>query len=486
MNMNTISSTLRLPRSQPEQQGVDPAAVTNFLKVIEQQNLGLHSFMLLRHSHVIAEGWWSPYSPELPHMLFSLSKSFTSTAVGIAADDNLLSLEDKVISFFPDDLPASISPNLARMNISHLLMMGTGHVEDTTQHMQQDAEGNWVRAFLELPVDKEPGTHFVYNTGATYMLSAILQKVSGLTLLEYLKPRLFSPLGISSPTWESCPRGINTGGYGLSVTTEDIAKFGQLYLQQGVWNNTRLLSKEWAAAASSKQIENGDGSDSKSDWSQGYGYQFWQCRHGIYRGDGAFGQFCIVMPEQDAVLAITSGTNDMQAIMNAAWDHLLPGISAEASVPSQPESAAELADKLSQLNILPPSFEAASAREEAVNGRSYKFEENVLNLQDFSLSFNGSEAQLTLHTADGEQVVKLGRSEWRASSARILEGGYNRIMSSFTWLAEDKLLITMQFIETPFSVTLEIQYGEETIVLTQRMNVSFGEQEPVVLTGHPE
>lgn len=481
--METISSTMKLPRSLPEEQGVASTAVINFLQAVEQHNLGLHSFMLLRHSHVIAEGWWSPYAPELPHMLFSLSKSFTATAIGLAADERLLSLEDKVISFFPDDLPPEISPNLAQMDISHLLMMGTGHVEDTTEHLHRSADGNWVKAFLSLPVDKEPGTHFVYNTGATYMLSAIVHKVSGLTLLEYLEPRLFTPLGIKNPAWESCPRGINTGGYGLSITTEDIAKFGQLYLQKGVWNNTSLLSKEWVAAASSIQIENGDGSDTNSDWSQGYGYQFWQCRHGVYRGDGAFGQFCIVMPDQDAVVAITSGTGDMQGVMNAVWDHLLPAMRDESSDQTHPDSTPELAGKLSSLNILPPA-EQASGREESVTARLYMLEENILKLRDLSISFDGNEAQLTLHIADSEQKVLLGRNKWQSSRARILEGDYNRIMSSFTWLAEDKLLITMLFIETPFSLAFEIQYNEDSIVLSQRMNVSFGGDDPVILTGH--
>ncbi|MBW7461807.1 serine hydrolase, partial [Paenibacillus sepulcri] len=152
---------------------------------------------------------------------------------------------------------------------------------------------------LAAPVEHEPGTHFVYNSGATYMLSAILQKVTGQTLLEYLQPRLIEPLGIKGAAWDVCPRGINVGGWGLNVTTEDIARFGQLYLQKGMWNGQRLLTEEWIAEATSSQISNGDGG--VNDWAQGYGYQFWRCRHGVYRGDGAFGQFCIVMPEQDAV-----------------------------------------------------------------------------------------------------------------------------------------------------------------------------------------
>ena len=174
----------------------------------------------------------------------------------------------------------------------------------------------------------KPGTHFLYNTPATYMLSAIVQKVTGITVLDYLRPRLFEPLGIENPQWDTSPQGISLGGYGLSVRTEDIARFGQLYLQKGVWMGKRLVPSAWIDAATTRQTSSG--SNPTSDWEQGYGYQFWRSRHGLYRGDGAFGQFCIVMPEQDAVVAITSGGRDMQAVMNLVWEKLLPALQVSA------------------------------------------------------------------------------------------------------------------------------------------------------------
>ena len=235
-------------------------------------------------------------NPTSPHTLFSLSKSFTATAVGLAVAEGRLSVDDPVLGFFPDEAPAIISPHLAAMQVRHLLSMSTGHGEDTTAALRQAADGNWVRAFLERPVEHEPGTFFLYNSGATYMLSAIVQRLTGQTLLDYLQPRLFAPLGIERPTWESCPRGINAGGWGMSATTEDIARFGQLYLQQGRWEGRQLVPAAWVAAATSTQADNS--SRTEPDWAQGYGYQFWRCRHGAYRGDGAFGQFCLVMPEQ--------------------------------------------------------------------------------------------------------------------------------------------------------------------------------------------
>ncbi|WP_052098402.1 serine hydrolase domain-containing protein [Paenibacillus stellifer] len=182
------------------------------------------------------------------------------------------------------------------MTIRHLLAMSSGHASETLVSVNRDNRRSWSEIFFSEPLVYEPGSQFVYNSGATYMLSAILQKVTGITLLDYLRPRLFDPLGIVNPVWETCPDGISAGGWGLYLRTEDIAKFGQLLLQEGVWKGTRLLDSSWVQEATSKQISNGDAED--SEWSQGYGYQFWRCKHGAYRADGAFGQLCVVMREQ--------------------------------------------------------------------------------------------------------------------------------------------------------------------------------------------
>src|SRR5690606_31072309 len=176
------------------------------------------------------------------------------------------------------------------MRVRHLLSMSTGHTDDTWLPMVAREDGQWVKAFLEQPVRRPPGTHFLYNTGASYMLSAIIHKTTGQPMLEYLQPRLFEPLGIKNPTWLDSPERITLGGLGLSLTTSEAARFGQLYLQQGVWQGQQLIPAAWVAEATAFQTPNGD--YELSDWTQGYGYQFWRSRHNAYRGDGAFGQFC--------------------------------------------------------------------------------------------------------------------------------------------------------------------------------------------------
>ncbi len=335
-----------LPRSTPEAQGITSAGMRAFVEAADQQIHSMHSIIVVRHGRVVAEGWWKPNSAETPHILNSLSKSFNSTAVGLAISEGKLSLDDEVWKFFPEDVPLEPSTNLKSMRVRDLLSMSTGH-ENEPQFTQ--AKGMpWTKFFLAHPVAHRPGTHFLYDTPAAYMLSAIVQKVTGQTVCDYLRPRLFEPLGIENPKWEMSPEGVNLGGWGLYVRTEDIAKFGQLYLQKGQWHGKQLVPASWIASATTRQTSNG--SNPASDWEQGYGYQFWRCRHGVYRGDGAGGQFCIVMPELDTVVAITADTPDMQGVLNLVWDKLLPAIR-PARLPRNREEQSRLKQTLSSLVV---------------------------------------------------------------------------------------------------------------------------------------
>jgi CubicO group peptidase (beta-lactamase class C family) len=324
------AAAMALPRSMPEAQGISSQAVVDFVAAADKINT-LHSFMLVRHGQVIAEGWWKPEAADKPHVLHSLSKSFNSTAVGLAIADGKLNLDDPVLKFFPADAPADPSDNLKAMKVRDLLTMTCGH--DTEPKAVGGAPS--VRQFLAHPVPHQPGTHFQYNTMGSYTLSAIVTKVTGQTTLEFLKPRLFEPLGIENPQWDSSPEGNSLGGYGLKLCTEDIAKFGQLYLQKGKWGGKQLIPEKWIEQATCKQVPNDQESHNSIgiDWKQGYGFQFWRCTHDAFRGDGAAGQLCVVMPAQDAVMAITADSGNFQGEMNAIWDNLLPAFQAKALPP---------------------------------------------------------------------------------------------------------------------------------------------------------
>lgn len=475
--MNSMNLLLR---STPEEQGISSQAVLDFVNEAEKNIHELHSLMLLRHGRVVAEGWWSPYKPELPHMLWSLSKSFTSTAVGLAVAEGRLTIEDKVLSFFPEEAPNVISEHLAAMRVRDLLSMSTGHAEDTTGAVTTTPDGKWIKAFLALPVEFEPGTHFVYNICATYMLAAIVQKITGSMLIDYLTPRLFEPLGIEGAAWDVSPEGINTGGFGLSIKTEDIARFGQLYLQKGAWNGKRLLPAEWVEQATAKQIENGPGAN--IDWTQGYGFQFWCAQHHAYRGDGACGQFCLVMPDQDAVLAITAGVDDMQGVLTRFWNIVLPAMGS-APLPAAPTIHQQMVQKLVHLQLPLPQGSLSSPIGDRISGQLYEVEANLLGVDGLVYRFSKDHCLVTLKTKLGDEQIHCGTRGWIEGVSTLLEHRPMKVVACGAWTSEDTYQMVLRFIETPFYVTFDSHFTGHLVKVDSKFNVTFMELAFPTLSG---
>jgi CubicO group peptidase (beta-lactamase class C family)/predicted glycoside hydrolase/deacetylase ChbG (UPF0249 family) len=470
-----------LPRSLPESEGVSSEKIIQFLDAVANQTSHeFHSMMILRHGRVIAEGWWNPYRADLVHTMYSCSKSFTATAVGFAAAEKKLSLDDAVISFFPDKIPMEADPQLPNMTIRHLLTMTAGHRPDPTGLVITSPD--WIRRFFELPIVDSPGSKFLYNSAATYMLSAIVQKVTGQKIIDYLKPRLFQPLGIDGIDWEVDPAGINTGGWGLRLKTEDMAKFAQLFLQNGKWKNKQLLSPEWVKAAGTAQImQNPDarpGQKDSSDWLQGYGYQMWRSRHG-YRGDGAFGQYMLILPEQDAVIAITSETPDMQGILNLVYQHLLPAFKA-GKIKSNPTAARLLKSRLAALAIPPPAKTAQPGQELAVRSYAYAPVTTQKNLKNLTIKFENGIAQLTWITDSISHTIPFGFQSWVAGTT-TRKGTYlvaparsNReglapykTIGAYTWLDDHRMEFTLKYIESPHTDRFIIKVSEDEIEIDE-------------------
>ena len=480
--------TVSLPRSTPEQQGVASAEVLAFVDAADKNIDTMNSFMLVRHGHVVAEGWWSPYDRDTPHTLYSLSKSFTSTAIGLAISEGKLSLDDDVLKFFPEDAPANPSINLRAMRVRDLLRMSAGNQLEAPIRPLDPMNTSWTKTFLEHPVPFKPGTHFVYNSPATFMLSAIVQKVTGMTVFDYLRPRLFDPLGFKEPKWDLNPQGITVGAYGLSVRTEEIARFGQLYLQRGKWNGKQLIPETWVEQATSMQT--GNGSSPASDWDQGYGYQFWRSRHNSFRGDGAFGQYCLVLPELDAVIAITSGVRDMQKVMNLVWDKLLPAIKA-GRMPENRASREKLEARLSGLEIKVVTGSASSSQASKVSGKWFEFVHNDRGVMAMSLDFSSPSPVLIVRTARGEMRTEIGMGKWVKGRASFTNG-IDRFLSmrpdpltaaSGAWTSEDTFSVKILLYETPYYSTLNFKFDEDRIVFDSEYNVSFGPTKPPQLIG---
>ncbi len=456
-------------KSTPESLGMSSQAIMDFIEAAERERPNdLHSFILMRHGKIAAQGWWNPYDSQNPHMLYSLSKSFTSTAIGMAQAEGLLTIDDPVISFFPEVTPADPSDHLKSMRIRDLLKMNSGHQQEPRSARQHEV--SWIEGFLAAEVAHKPGTHFVYNSMATFMLSAIIQKVSGERLRDYLMPRLFAPLAIEEPTWDQNPNGIDYGGWGLYLRTEDIAKFGQLYLQKGNWKGRQLIPESWIRAATTYQTSNG--SDPNSDWEQGYGYQFWMCRHGLYRGDGAFGQFCIVMPDQDAVLAITAGSSDMQALMNLAWDYLLPALKDKPLAPDHVAHRA-LEEKIASLHLDPAQGERTSARAKEISGTTYELEDNDWGLKSITFQLL-NEASVIFTNADSSFTLPLGFGAYEMGSFDFPLVGKRSVAISAGWMGGDTLALKMYMCETPHGYNARATFDGDQMVLERELNVFFG------------
>lgn len=320
-------------RCSPEEAGVCSPALNRFLNAFMALRY-THGVMVLRHGKIIAERYRDLCSAADRHQLFSLSKSFTSSAIGIAIGEKRLSLDDCVVDFFPEYAGDAISERMKRVTVRHLLTMSTGHKSCAlfgeryaALKVHFDNSRPWVQNILEDELAYEPGSTFVYNTGATFLLSAILRKATGQNLVAYLRPRLLDPLGLPQDVYSSCnPDGIELGGYGLHLRLPEIAATAQCWLRMGkAPDGTQLIPEDYMRAASSKQISNGDPAVT-SDWTQGYGYQFWQCQHGFFRADGACGQIAVIMPRFDAVCVATAGLSNMQLELDTLWNHLIPAL----------------------------------------------------------------------------------------------------------------------------------------------------------------
>ena len=472
------TSAADLPRSTPESQGVSSAGILAFVDVADRTIDSLHSVMIVRHGNAVAEGWWAPYDAKTRHQLYSLSKSFTSTAVGFAIADGKLSLDDELLKLFPDDAPSSPSANLKGMRVRDLLRMNTGHQSEPAR---KDDEP-WTKTFLAHPVPFKPGSHFLYNTPATYMQSAAVQKATGKTVLDYLKPRLFDPLGIEDPTWEKSPQGISTGGYGLSIRTEDIAKFGQLYLQKGKWGDKQLVPANWVAEATARQTSNG--SNPKSDWDQGYGYQFWRSRNGAYRGDGAFGQYCIVLPAQDAVIAITAGVKDMQAVLNLVWDQLLPAFKTD-KLPEEKATNEKLAATLKKLTMKTPVANGTPAK---VEGKSFAFAINAKKYESLAVE-TGKDGAVTLVLKSDKAIQRIVCGQGRWENGKAAWGRFTDPQPAAAcgaWTADDTFTAKICFVETPFVATIKFKFTGNEVRIESELNVGFGATKDEALIGKAE
>ncbi|HEV7718042.1 MAG TPA: serine hydrolase [Arsenicitalea sp.] len=479
-----MTKASKLERATPESQGVDSAAIA---ALVERGNEhAFHSLMVLRHGKVIAEGWWAPYTADEPHMMFSVSKSVTATAIGMLVAEGRASLDEEMLSVFPNLASDAAKANARGVKVRHVLAMATGHAVDTMEIMRALPHEDWVSIFFGVPVDYPPGTHFLYNSGASYVLAAMITARTGQSVRDYLESRLFQPLGIVDAPWEKNPRGINFGASGLRLRTEDLAKFGQLYLNRGMWEGKRLLTEEWVAEATAKHVSNG--TDPKSDWAQGYGFQIWRSLHNSYRMDGRYGQFSLVLPEQDMVIAITAGVKNNRAVTDMLWETLLPGVHAKA-LPENPSAEAKLRASLSAQAVALPAFLASDPKLAAqVHGRKIALPFNLMGASAVELSFSADAIDLRVERRDGgTETLPAGRKRWASGVTHMWpheEMKQAKLESRAGWIDERTLEIRQQCVETPFSRNWRFAFdGADRVTVSVGLDNGFWVERTEVLAG---
>ena len=453
-----------LGRAEPLDCGISAIDIQNFENRLGRIKTTMRGYMILRHGKVISEKTWKPYVKDDKVYVYSVSKSFTSTAIGLAVDDGLLEVSDKVISFFPDKFPKNPNQNLLDMSIHDLLCMSTGH----TVEPFGDVNGDWMKEFFSRPVEKKPGTHFVYNSMATYILSGIVEKVTGRSLMDFLGERVFKPLGFDDVLWDRSPEGITAGGWGIMVRMEDIAKLGQLYLDGGIWKGKRIISREWVQQVSMRHADNSMFPDEPEDWRQGYGYQFWLNRDGGYRADGMFGQYLIIMPKRDIVVVLLSETYEKADLMDAIWRYILKN-----------------PDKIH------------SEFEEQVQDRVYSLESSEVGIDSVRLSFSEKKLSIEFSHKTERYSIEAGRGFWTDCETTVPFGYmtavplfyYNdrpkKISAHFHWLKSNVLEVGYVYRETPHRDKILFEFDGDNIcvTLTKANEVPFSLPESEIIKG---
>ena len=463
-----------LPRSTPAAEGISTQAVIDMMdSLVALPECDIHHVMVMRHGKVVAELHPAPFRAEDSHTLYSASKTFTSLAVGIAIDENLLRLDDRVMTFFPDKRTDRVSDNMAAMTVRDLLMMASGVKPDWTM---RNNSMDWVKDWLAKPVDDKPGTLFQYDSMCTFMLSAIVQRVTGFTVLEYLQRKLFAPMHITVADWETSPDGINTGGWGLRVQAETMAKLGQLLLNEGNWNGEQLISADYVKAACSRLIDGGAKETvPPTDGNQGYGYQVWQSKWpGSYRADGAMGQYTVVVPQEDLVVVILGMKLYGHEELACIWNQLMPGLKA---TPLQPEKKLQqrLENLCASAKLTLPKGKRTGKKASAMMGSQLQLEHNRFGLKSIEVNDN----MLKLNYENGtEEELAMGYRAWRYSALtghpyysinaiNCMEGFKNgfQAAAAYAWTSPSMLEVRVHYVDWISGLVFAFDFDKNEVTI---------------------
>ena len=448
----TRTAAAPLPRSTPEQQGIPSEAVLRMVRRWEREGNEPHGVLVVRHGSVVAEGTWAPHRADGIRLVYSVSKTFLACAVALAEGEGLLSRADRLVDVFPE-AAAAAGPRAARITVEHCLRMSTGHRVDTLDSVPGfvGAGEDAVALFVATEPEEEPGSWFLYHNGASRVLALAVQRRTGQRLVDYLRPRLLDPLGVTQSAWMTWA-GTDLGYSGLHVTTDAIARLGLLLLQDGSWQGRHLLPREWVGTATAALSDTAH-HPGTPDWQVGYGYQVWRCRPGGFRADGAFGQFALVLPEHDLVVAVTACTETTQEVLDAVWEELLPAL-ADAPLPADPGARAGLASALEDAGL--PTTASTAPAPQGDGPWTFTHAPTPEHPRLTSVEVHRSDDGWALVVDDGEPLrIVCGDGRWpdAADSPFVATGG---------WVEPGVFETTVVALPSPHSLSLRCAEGTLT------------------------
>ena len=466
-SLSTNAQTNELPRSTPEEQGVPSKALIALFDSLHALPLtDMHAVVVMRHGKVIGEMYPKPYAPEYRHTMYSCSKTFVGIAVGLAIEDNRLRLDDRVAAFFPEQLPDSVSKDLASMTVRDLLTMASGVKPDWNMRSRGK---EWIRTFLSKPVEA-PGTKYAYDSMVSYMLAAVVQKVTGKKLTEYLQERVFTPMNVTEWAWEESPEGVNTGGWGVHIQPESLAKFGQLILNEGRWEGKQLVPTEWIREMCKKHRETGR---------EVYGYHIWHCggHDGAVRADGALGQYVISVLDKDMVVVMTEATlgngRDQRRLI---WDVLLPEMKDEP-LPANKKDYQKLLKKQEGYKLAEVKGKASSAFASNWENKIIELGKNTFGWKSLKLNFGKKQVTMTVTETNGKSYeLPFGYQQWITTTFdsyppysitpidrfKGLEGPYYA-SGSYAWVSKEELQLKAHYVNwvSALEITFHLEENGE-------------------------
>ena len=430
----------------PESLGIPSSAVEDFLEEITEKRLCMHSFLLLRHGKVAAEGYWPPFNQDRKHRMYSISKSFTSIAVGMMIEEGQISLESKVSDFFPEYLPKDAHPYTRQATVRDLLMMATCNKINS----YGVESPNFTESFFTDSGPKhKSGQIFSYDTAATTVLAALVEKLSGKTMLEYMRPVL-DEIGFSKDAYcVETPEGTSWTGSGILCTSRDLARFALLCMNGGQWNGKQLLNREYVNEATAWQIDSSV-SDYSIEGRHGYGYQFWRLREGGFYMYGMGSQYALCMPQHGTIL-ITNG--DTQGIAGAGdalismYFRLVEKLS-DGPMPEDPAAQSRLNDRISTLSLPRPLGSRETPLAKEISGRKYILDKNEAGMKWLRLNIEADKCRLQYENESGEHELLFGMGKYKTQlfpekyfGRRIgTKDTHYKCIGAGAW-AEDKTLI---------------------------------------------